>query len=74
MQAQHFADGVLGGLPRIEAGVRILEDDLDLPAAPAPFARRARRAGAVPPARGDRAVRAALQADDHSRDRRLARS
>ena len=47
----------LDGLPRVEAGVRVLEDDLHLAAAAAASRARPGRRGPVAPARGDRARR-----------------
>ena len=74
VQAQHLVERVLGAVTRVEARVRVLEDDLDLgPAAPA-LGRRARRRRAVAPAGDDRAGGRPGQPDEHPRDRRLARA
>ena len=71
VQPEHFVDGGFGALARIEAGVRVLEHDLDLPAPSAPVAGRPRRTGTITPAGGDDAAGRPLQADDHPRDRGL---
>ncbi len=74
VQPQHLVDGRLGGLPRVQAGVRVLEDDLDLAAAPPPLAAptwpgadRSRPQAVIVPAGR------AFEADDHPGDRGLAR-
>ena len=55
-------------LARVEARVRVLEDDLHLAAAAAALARRARRHRAVAAAGGDRAGGRRGQPDEHPRD------
>ena len=74
VQPQHLVDGGLGGLPRVEAGVRVLEDDLHLAAAAAAIPGRPGRPGPVVPAGGDGAAGGPFQADDHPRDGGLARA
>src|SRR6185312_16019270 len=73
VQAQDLVDRLLGAVARVEARVGVLEDDLDLAAAPAALLRRPRRGRAVVTARGDRARGRRGQADKHPRDGRLAR-
>ena len=74
VQPEHLVDGGLGGLPRVEAGVRVLEYDLHFAAAAAAIPGRPDRPGPVVPAGGDGAAGGPLQADDHPRDGRLPRA
>jgi hypothetical protein len=73
MQPEHLIDRGLGALPRIQAGVGILEDDLHLATAAAAQPGGPGGPGPVVPAGGDRPGGRPLQADDHLRDRGLAR-
>src|SRR6202035_1519154 len=50
MEPEHLVDRGLGGLAGVEAGVRILEDDLHLTAPAAPVTGGAGRPGPVMPA------------------------
>jgi hypothetical protein len=72
VDAQHLVDRGFRAVPWIEAGVRVLEDDLHLTAAlPAP-ARRAGGHAAVVAAGAYPAAGWALKPDDHPGDRGLA--
>src|SRR5262249_39564600 len=54
VQLQHLIDRRLGGLPGIQAGVGVLEDNLNFAAAPPPLPGRTSRARSVPAAGADR--------------------
>ena len=54
VQLEHLVDRGLGGLPGVQARVRVLEDDLHLAAAAAPLPGGAGRGRPVPAAGGDR--------------------
>jgi len=72
VDAQHLVDRGFRAVPRVEAGVRILEDDLHLTAAPPALARGAGLGAPVVAAGADPPARRSLKADDHLGDRRLA--
>jgi len=72
VDAQHLVDRGFRGVPWVEAGVRVLEDDLHLTAALPPLARRAGRGAPVVAAGADPPAGRALEADDHLGDRGLA--
>jgi hypothetical protein len=74
VQPEHLIDGSLGGLPRVQAGVRVLEHDLHLAPAAPPVRARPGGPGPVLPAGGDRPAGRPFQAHDHPRDRGLARA
>jgi len=56
VQPDHLRQRLLGRLPRVQAGVRVLEHDLDLTPPASPVAGGAGRPGAVVPAGGDGAA------------------
>ena len=72
VQPDHLRQRLLGGLPRVQAGVRILEHDLDLAPPASPVAGGPGRPGAVVSAGGDGAASGVLEPDDHPGDRGLA--
>jgi len=74
VDAQHLLDRRLGAVPRVEAGVRVLEDDLHFPAALPSFFRRTDRGAAVMATGADPPAGRAFEADDHLGDRRLSRA
>ncbi len=72
VQPQHLVDRLLGAVTRVEAGVRVLEDDLHLAAAHAALAGGAHGGAAIAPAGENRAGARRREPDEHLRHGRLA--